>query len=165
MTACSTEKHHKTPGFLCWIRLGGPQAASKSRLVRLRQACGAAKEEPAFRPVRQNVEETEQPAPQSHAVLDSACEKVTQTDVESMSSRRFSKSDGSPTARTTTQKFSGSSSRLSELRLNTKHPLFLVDEAIGVREDQKKAEAKETGDVVSKRKGRVGPKAVHGQLH
>ena len=98
-------------------------------------------------------------------MLDSACEKVTQTDVEPMSSRRFSKSDGSPTARTTTQTFSGSSSRLSELRLNTKHPLLLVDEAIGVEEDQKKAEPKETGDVVSKTKGRVGPKGVPGQLH
>ena len=67
-------------------------------------------------------------------MLDSACEKVTQTDVESMSSRRLSESDGIPTARTTTQTFSGSSSRLSELSLNTKHPLFLVDEAIGMRE-------------------------------
>ena len=81
-----------------------------------------------------------------------------QTNLELTSSRRLSKSDWSHTARTTTQTFSGSSFRLSELSLNTKHPLFLVDEAIGAEEDQKKAESKETGDVVSKTKGELARK-------
>ena len=89
-----------------------------------------------------------------------------QTDLElTVLQTAVRKVTGSHTARTTTQTFSGSSSRLSELRLNTKHPVFLVDEAIGVEVDQKKAEPKETGDVLSKTKGRVGPKGVPGQLH
>ena len=62
-----------------------------------------------------------------------------QTNLESISSRRLSKSDPCHTTKRRSQTLSCSSSRLSKLSWHNKHPLLLVDEALGVQEKPRAA--------------------------
>ena len=67
--------------------------------------------------------------------------RSSQTNLESISSRRLSKSDPCHATKRRSQTLSCSSSRLSKLSLHNTHPQLLVDEALGMQEKPRAARA------------------------